>query len=331
MPFDRTWGWWTRAKLQILEDYLAAFLAASGGKSKEAVYIDAFAGAGLGKDRLTDEEFDGSARIGSAATATGSSGFQFTRLRFFELNERRAHEIQAEFRSEFPNRDIAVIAGDCNSELPRFLREMPAELTYAPTFAFLDPFGIELKWATIQALADHKRNRKFKVELWMLFSSPAMMRLAGGGPERAAQGFETQLSDLFGNRDWEPIVKARRAGDISARLAREAFVNLMRWRIEQSLGYARTHVLEFKDAHGRPLYHMIFATDHDAGDRIMAHLYAAAAKAHVDMAQEARVHVTGAPTLFSDSAVAAPKYVPEPPTEPTGLLQAMIGASSARA
>src|SRR5205085_8423652 len=43
-------GFWTQSKLQILEDYLAAFLTASSLRAKGAVYLDAFAGEGAGRD-----------------------------------------------------------------------------------------------------------------------------------------------------------------------------------------------------------------------------------------------------------------------------------------
>ena len=50
----RSWGYWTRAKLQMLSDYLAGFATASKGQA-ERVYLDAFAGEGSGLDRLTGE------------------------------------------------------------------------------------------------------------------------------------------------------------------------------------------------------------------------------------------------------------------------------------
>jgi len=56
----RSWGYWTQAKLSVLADYLDAFIRASSGPS-ERVYLDAFAGEGSGLDRLTGEEFKGSA------------------------------------------------------------------------------------------------------------------------------------------------------------------------------------------------------------------------------------------------------------------------------
>src|ERR1039458_10644896 len=76
----RPWGYWTRLKLAILAEYLPAFLNASAGKAAESVYLDAFAGEGLGIDRLTGEEFNGSARIALQTSDAGG----FTRLRYFE-------------------------------------------------------------------------------------------------------------------------------------------------------------------------------------------------------------------------------------------------------
>ena len=81
----RSWGYWTRAKLEMLADYLAAFATASKGQS-ERVYLDAFAGEGAGLDRLTGEEFPGSARIALEA----GEGAGFTKFRYFEMGQRAA-------------------------------------------------------------------------------------------------------------------------------------------------------------------------------------------------------------------------------------------------
>lgn len=316
----QSWGFWTRSKLEILEDYLAAFLTASSFKASGAVYLDAFAGEGAGKDRLTDEEFDGSARIAVSATANNTTGFKFSLLRFVELNPARAADIQAQFRADFPGRDIEVVPGDCNTEIPALLAALPADLAWHPTFAFLDPFGIELEWETIQALADYKRHTKFKAELFMLFSSSAIMRIAGKTPEAELRDAPAKLTALFGCADWQQIVEARRADRISGGQAREAFVNLMRWRLVHELGYKRTHVLEFRNSSGTSLYHMVFVTDHEAGDRIMASLYATAAKRNKDMAQDAHEHKTGAPALFYTSEMEPPKYEAAPPIAPDRYL-----------
>jgi three-Cys-motif partner protein len=111
-PPGRSWGYWTRAKLQMLAEYLGGFATASKGQT-ERVYLDAFAGEGTGLDRLTGEEFSGSARI--ALEAGERAGF--TRFRFFELG-RKAAELEARLRADYPNRDIKVLEGDCNTTIP---------------------------------------------------------------------------------------------------------------------------------------------------------------------------------------------------------------------
>ena len=316
----KTWGFWTEAKLDILRDYLPAFLAASSRKAPVAVYLDAFAGEGKGRSRLTLEEFDGSATIAAGAVATGGSGYSFHHLRFFELSPSRASAIESSFRVQYPGRDIRVVPGDCNATLPAELAAMPPAMRKAPTFAFLDPFGTELHWRTVRALAMHKQPAKFKVELWMLFSAAGLMRIAGTTPQAAAVGAEDILSAIFGGQGWAPIVDARRRDAITGTDAREAFVNLMRWQLEKELGYSATHALEVKNAHGTSVYHMIFATDHPAGDRIIRDLYRKAARALPDMAEEARRFKVGLMSLFDMPAGDAPDYVHEPPSHPADFL-----------
>jgi three-Cys-motif partner protein len=146
----RAWGVWTRAKLAILEDYLPAFLHASKNRASEYVYLDAFAGEGTGIDRLTRERFKGSSRIALDADVAGG----FTRLRFFERASKAA-ELANALRAEYPSRDIRVYPGDCNDQIPNALAELKS-VRWAPTFAFIDPDGMEFAWTTLTALARHK-------------------------------------------------------------------------------------------------------------------------------------------------------------------------------
>ncbi len=75
----RYWGFWTRGKLDLLRHYLDAFTTASKRQS-EILYLDLFGGQPRNRERLTNEDLDGAARI--ALTTADAS---FSRLRFFEL------------------------------------------------------------------------------------------------------------------------------------------------------------------------------------------------------------------------------------------------------
>ena len=104
------------------------------------------------------------------------------------------------------------------------------------------------------------------------------------------------------------IYNARREAAISGSEARELYLNLMRWRLENELGYKWTHPLELKNLGGTSIYYMIFATCDAAGDRIMRHLYNKAANQFPHMQNEARQRLrqieddaTGVQRLFDIS------------------------------
>jgi three-Cys-motif partner protein len=315
----RSWGFWTRLKLKVLADYLEAFLKTTKDKAEEVVYLDAFAGESTGVDRITGEKFAGSVRIALEA----GSDIQFTRLRFFE-QPGKAEELQSGLQSEFPDRDLKVYPGDCNDTIPRALGEL-SDLRWAPTFAFLDPDGMELSWETIEALANHKigyravssTKPEFKVELWMLFPSMGLIRTLARDETKMSKADEERATRLLGDESWRAIYAARVREEIDGATAREEYVNLMRYRLEQDLGYRWTHSLEIKNEHGNPLYHMIFATDNEAGTEIMEFLYRQALGDIPAMRREAIDQRRGQQVLdLGGDLGAEPDYRYEPPWEP---------------
>jgi len=214
----RTWGYWTQLKLAMLRDYLSRFALASKAQP-ERIYLDAFAGEGSGRDRLTGEEFRGSARI--ALDIDDGSGF--TQFRCFELGAKAA-ELEAALRVDYPDRDIKVFSGDCNITIPRALAELK-ELNWAPTFAFVDPDGMEVAWETLAALADHKRGYRaasscrkpeYKVEIWMLFPSAGIMRTLALDAHTLPDRDVTRANRLFGTQQWRSIYEFRRSDQAGA-------------------------------------------------------------------------------------------------------------------
>lgn len=99
----RYWGFWTRGKLDLLRRYLDAFTTASKGQS-EILYLDLFGGQPQNRERLTEADLDGSARIALATTDS-----PFSRLRFFEL-EPFASRLRSALAADFGSRDDVVVA-----------------------------------------------------------------------------------------------------------------------------------------------------------------------------------------------------------------------------
>lgn len=265
----KDWDWWSEVKLQILSEYLHGFTTAVAGKSREVICLDLFAGSYDNDRRHGSGTFPGSARIALEADPP------FTRLALFELPDPSA-KLEAAIRAARPDdHRWRVFPGDCNATLPTALRWLDP-IRWAPTFAFLDPRGLQVAWSTVDTLAKWRADKKTKVEQWILLPEPALARVLGLRGARGRRSAE-RLDRLYGTRDWIAIHQLRRAGAITPEEMRAEFVNLLRWRLEQELVYKTTHALQIVNTAGQPVYTMVFATDSGAGDRIMGNVYGSTA------------------------------------------------------
>lgn len=328
----KPWGWWTQHKLQILGDYLQAFATASK-KANERIYLDLFAGWPENSSRDTNEEILGSIHRALAANPP------FTQVSLFELPS-KAERLETAVRQRYPDhKGLRVYPGDCNDTITSALEDL-ASVRWAPTFAFVDQFAAEVHWSTLQQIAQFRsgRTQVTKAEMWILFGTSFLPRGLQVSQDHMDAKFGDRLTAMFGSEEWIPIVKARRDGAIDATAMRWELVNLMRWRLETVLGYRSTHQFTMKNTGGQALYHMIFVSDHEVGDRIMKHLYGKALGQHEAMRQDAlarrrlrkqneRDEAQGVTGLFDIAMtdVKTPRavdikqvYVPEPPRPPFG-------------
>ncbi len=158
----KLWGWWTRHKLQILEDYLQAFAQATKSV-EERIYLDLFAGWPENVSRETDEQI-----LGSVHRALRTRP-PFTRLCLLEMDG-KAQRLDAAIHKAYPARHgIRVYPGDCNGQVSQALADLK-QVSWAPTFAFIDQFDPEVHWSTLEQIASFRRG-KTKAEMWILFAS----------------------------------------------------------------------------------------------------------------------------------------------------------------
>ena len=271
----REWSYWTRNKLGILAGYLPAFNLAST-RSRERLYIDLMAGTPVNVDRQTGEEFDGSARLALAASPA------FTRVALCE-KPAVAAVLETDLRERFPGRNFRVYPGDCNETIGQVLADL-SQWRWAPTFAFADQQGAEVRWDTLAKVAAF-RSGKRKTELWIVMT-PAMITKGVAGTN--GQAFGRRVDGLYGSTDWRRIQSARDKQVISAEDYRDEMANLLRWRLEHVLGYGYTARVPMHMLNNVAIYDMVFATDHPVGEKIMTHLYRQAAEREPEMIREAR-------------------------------------------
>lgn len=255
----REWRPHSEEKISIFEDYIAAF-ARAAQRAPNRVYIDAFAGDTVNILSTTGDIFAGSAEIAIGVRP------EFTHVALFEKSAKRAKQLRG-MRDDHPSRAITVYEGDCNALMPTALDALPRK---APTFAFLDPDGMELDWRTVELLADHKRTvSATKVEMWILVSTSGIVRLLGDTKDPVGEARNVErVAHLYGARGpWERVRAARRAHELEPDEARRAYLFLYMDRLA-SLGYKHLLARPIHNSRGE-LYVMVFATDHPAGSNIM--------------------------------------------------------------
>jgi len=281
----RQWGPWTVIKLEALEKYLTAFTRASK-KARRTLYLDLFAGAASNEERETGRAILGSAYRGLEAEP------RFSRIVLCELETAAAQSLKDRLTELYPGRDLTVLPGDCNASMPRYLAAMAAADSgwrFAPSFAFLDQFSAEIRWSTIEWLAGFKHaSAKTKMEQWLYFGDSFLPRGLHGPSDARNPDYASRVDDMFGTRDWRKILAAREDDEIDGATVRHELVNLMRWRLERKLGYRTTLPLVIRNRQGAGLYTMIFATDHDAGAKIMRSIFEGAEKELARMVARAK-------------------------------------------
>jgi three-Cys-motif partner protein len=319
---SRTWGFWTEHKLSMLSEYLTAFTTASK-RSPSTLYLDLFAGRVRNISRTTGKTIDGSPRVALNTSPP------FSKAVMFELAP-QAQQLRNELTEFYPGRDFEVIKGDCNERIAPVLQRLTRDdWSWAPTFVLLDQQAAEIKWTTLDQISRFKLRGKPKAELWLLFAPSMLPRGLVNKDSSAVARFASRITAMYGCDDWLDPYTAKKRELMSPAELRDELLNLMRWRLEKVLGYRATHSFVMRNTGGSEIYRMVFATDHEAGERIMKAIYGNAAKAQPQMRAEATARLqarkeaeSNAPGLFPPPRRPVKDvdlYQHEPPYEPYRL------------
>ncbi len=212
----------TEKKLKAISNYLEGFLKVMKNQDFfETIYIDAFAGSG---ELPTDYEaplFDGIADfeeiiLGSAIRAVQLSR-KFSQYIFIDDNAAKAAELEERLKPyRKPGDNIRIVVGDANSEIAKLIPKLSQPNVRA--VVFLDPFGNQVGWHTLEALA-----RTRHVDLWYLF--PAMLgvyRQVRNSDAKMTPEQVSSLDRLFGPNNWkEAFIETKHEQDLFGDVVKE--------------------------------------------------------------------------------------------------------------
>jgi three-Cys-motif partner protein len=279
---QRFGGSWTDAKLGVLSAYLQAYTTALKKQPFKKLYIDAFAGTGYREfktkstdtspifEELAAEEpqtfLDGSARI---ALQTDPPFDEFT---FIEAVGKRAEELR-KLQTEFGGKKIDVREGDANEQIQKLCDSTNWKDSRA--VVFLDPFGMQVDWATMEAIAKTQA-----IDTWILFPlGIGVNRLLMHDFKNIPAKWKDRLDRMLGTPDWktEFYQKTKPAGGLfdqaqdDAELKDATFESIGRFyheRLKSIFTSVAPNPKDLRNSTGNPIFQLHFAAGNPRGGPI---------------------------------------------------------------
>jgi three-Cys-motif partner protein len=250
-------GPWTTTKLAKVRKYLEAYQVVMRKQIwAKTVYIDAFSGSGAVMLRGATAPTDG-----SALQALGLEQ-PFSEYHLIEKSKKAVKRLREQAERRYPDRmdRVTFHTGDVNDVLPGLLRKLTSKHR---AVLFIDPYGMQLEWRTLQAIAKCQR-----VDLWLLVpTGMGLQRLATKNRERMRPSWEAKIDAFLGYKGWrdkfyEPSRQANLFGN-PPDMVKVATLQMIDQEVQDRLraagfpGVAR-NVLHLKDG-TRVLFSLMFA------------------------------------------------------------------------
>jgi three-Cys-motif partner protein len=250
-------------------------------------YIDAFAGPGehairqegeekneaqqvlLRDYHFGDEEGEQQEFLAGSPRVALDVKFPFTNYIFVEHSPERIASLKRMEAEYGTARRIYIREEDCT----KYLRDRVAA---NPTInwrtnraiVFLDPFGMQVDWRTIEGLAATKA-----IEIFLNFPvGMAIQRLLLRQPEKFTDAQRQRLDDYFGSPDWRDAIYKRRTtlfGDEEHKVEDSglALLNWYRDRLRDIFSHVSKAAL-IRNTRGGHLYYLLLASHNATGVKI---------------------------------------------------------------
>lgn len=245
---------WTGCKAKLIERYLFYFVQIT----HSGTYMDAFAGP---------QEAD-KHEMWSAKLVMESSPRWLKNFFLFELKKSQVKFIRQMCDSQpppnktkrEPKRLVKIFEGDFNQKIMEMLDENPIRDKDA-TFCLLDQRTFECDWASVKAIATHKKGGN-KIELFYFFPEGWINRsIAGLKIEK-----DKKLEKWWGDSSWKDLLTKQ--GAVRAQHVCDRFKSEFKYKYVYPFP-----IYEKKDEGGRVMYYMIHASDHSEARVLMNRAY----------------------------------------------------------
>ncbi len=256
---------WSTIKLDYLTRYLERFIVAMRVKKWRAIhYIDLFAGPGKNRINESDEIVLGSPLIALTHKRP------FDRYFFSDIEADNIAALDQRCAASQQHKKVICSVGDANEQVNTIKARIDQiDRKYISggnswsslNIAFLDPFGLELKWSTVETLAQVKF-----MDLIIYYSQMGITREAS---KEICKPTPTIIDEFFGSTEWRTIYREYQKRD--EMFYHRKLLDLYKGKLEE-FGYVIREVVTdeplIRSAKRRaPLYRLLFASKHKLGNK----------------------------------------------------------------
>ena len=279
-------GTWTDEKLERVRKYLAAYttIFAKNERARKltTIYVDAFAGTGYRTPaprnreqaplfpELTEPDakdfLKGSARIALEVKPP------FKHYVFVDKNPVRIRELER-LRADFPEKaaNVEIVPADANGYLLNWCQKM-IDWRLSRAVVFLGPYGMEVEWRVIEALALTKA-----VDLWILFPLGQAVNRLLTKSEMPPEYWAQALTRIFGTDGWKDAFYSRKTqltlfeGERSVQVKQTDFGKISQFfveRLKSVFTAVAENPLPLFNSKNNPLFLLCFASGNPTGSAI---------------------------------------------------------------
>jgi len=183
-------GIWSELKLEIVEQYGAAYTKAfAGAPNLKKYYIDGFSGAGVHVAKKTKVQIEGSPTRALKVQPPFDGYF------FIDLNADKTEYLRAICGAR---RDVDIHTGDSNEHLTKTVLPTIQYKKFTRALCLLDPYALHLDWEVILQAGQSQA-----VDMFLNFPVMDMNRNAiWRHPEKVPQEGIDRMNKFWGDESW---------------------------------------------------------------------------------------------------------------------------------
>ncbi|MES2565471.1 MAG: three-Cys-motif partner protein TcmP [Bacteroidota bacterium] len=243
---------WSLEKYKLVGSYCDIFTTGMKNKWDQLVYIDLFAGAGYAQIEETGKIYRNSALLAMSIPQP------FTKYILCEQDPERFAALSERVKRDFGHLNYELIQGDSNKNIELVLKAIPKFQrgnTLLP-FCFVDPFSLNLHFATIKALG------KGLMDFLIL---QALHMDANRNFDSYFKEENTKIANYLGKDNWRELMEK------DGKAYKKDFVKFLAEQYQtqmRELGYQENKLMHQIRSNEKnlPLYYLSFYTKNPTGE-----------------------------------------------------------------